>query len=317
MRTNVTKQRSWRGRPQMDNAHWTLDGPPLEVIIDLANRVGFDPWFNIPHRASNTYVRRFAWMVKDRLRPDLTAYVEYSNEVWNTTFRQHAYAEAEGLRLGLDTNPFRAATLFYARRSAEIFVIWEDVFHDPDRFIAVAGAKEWDASYARTILDYGPLREHSDVLAIGGYFGFEATWSRNCNRVSAMTLREFGNYVRDELVPNAMNRTRANAAVAREIGMPLIVYEGGQHFTTNSCNGNRAKQRRVERLFDRFNRSGRIQRMYLNFLRAQRSEGVSLFAHYHSTGKWTADGRFGARQHLLQPRTEAPKWAALQTWMGQ
>jgi hypothetical protein len=317
MLTNVTRQHSWSDRPQMQDAHWTLEGPPLEVMIDLANRVGFDPWFNIPHRASNTYVRKFARMVRDLLRPDLTAYVEYSNEVWNTTFRQHAYARAQGLRLGLATDPFRAATLYYARRSAQIFIIWEDVFGDPDRFVAVVGAKAWDAGYARTILRYGPLRAHGDVLAIDGYFGFEATWSQNCNRVSAMTLREFGNYVRDDLVPNALSRTRANAAVARARGMPLIVYEGGQHFTTNSCNGNRSKQRKVEKLFDRFNRSPRIKLIYLNFLRAESAAGVTLFAHYHATGKWTSDGRFGARQHLLQTRAEAPKYAALQIWMGQ
>ncbi len=317
MLTNVTRQRSWSDRPQMEDAHWTLEGPPLEVMIDLANRVGFDPWFNIPHQASNTYVRKFARMVRDLLRPDLTAYVEYSNEVWNTTFRQHAYAEAQGLRLGLDTDPFRAASLYYARRATQIFIIWEDVFGDPDRFIAVAGAKLWDAGYARTILDYGPLRAHSDVLAIGGYFGFEATWPENCSRVSAMTSREFGNYVRDELVPAALNRTRANAAVARERGIPLIVYEGGQHFTTNPCYGNRAKQRRVEALFDWINRSPRIKRIYLNFLRAESAAGVVLFTHYHTTGKWTADGRFGAREHFLQTRAEAPKYAALQIWMGQ
>jgi Ca2+-binding RTX toxin-like protein len=63
-------------------------GVPLEVMIELANQAGVDPWFNIPHLASDDYVRQFAVLIRDTLDPDLKAYIEYSNEVWNGMFVQ-------------------------------------------------------------------------------------------------------------------------------------------------------------------------------------------------------------------------------------
>jgi hypothetical protein len=315
-KTNGSQQQAAPDRPRLKDAQWTIAGPPVEVMVDLANRVGFDPWFNIPHLANDAYVRAFARRVEALLRPDLTAYVEYSNEVWNTTFIQHDYAEDRGLSLRLDTDPYRAASKFYARRSTEIFLIWEGVFGGSEGFTAVAGAKSWDVRDARTILDYGEMLEHSDVLAIGVYFGFEATWSQNCNRVASMNLTEFVRYARDELIPITLDRVENHDVVAREYGIPLIAYEGGQHFTTNGCYGNQTKQRAVESLFDRFNRDSRVRYIYLDFLQDVHDAGVVLFAHYQTTGKWTNDGRFGVREHLLQTREEAPKYDALLTWMG-
>ena len=55
-------------------------------MIQLANHVGAAPWFNMPHLGDDSYQRGFAQMVKERLRPDVKVYVEYSNEVWHTGF---------------------------------------------------------------------------------------------------------------------------------------------------------------------------------------------------------------------------------------
>ncbi len=56
-------------------------------------QVGFDPWFSMPYNANETYVRYFAQLVRDTLRPDVTVYVEYSNEVWHTGFLSGQYAQ--------------------------------------------------------------------------------------------------------------------------------------------------------------------------------------------------------------------------------
>ncbi len=72
-----------------------------EHMVLLANTVGADPWLCVPHAASDDYVRRLAALVLASLRPDLTVYLEYSNEVWNGLFGQGVYAAAQGRALGL------------------------------------------------------------------------------------------------------------------------------------------------------------------------------------------------------------------------
>lgn len=57
----------------------------------LANRVQQEPWFNMPHLATDDYITQFATLVRDNLASNLNVYVEFSNEVWNPMFEQHDY----------------------------------------------------------------------------------------------------------------------------------------------------------------------------------------------------------------------------------
>lgn len=63
-----------------------MNGAPIEDMIDIANRIGANAWFNIPHAADDDYIQKYAELVKKNLRPDLKVYVEYSNEVWHQGF---------------------------------------------------------------------------------------------------------------------------------------------------------------------------------------------------------------------------------------
>src|SRR4051794_8364702 len=70
-RTNDSKLRRWADRPVVEDATFTGKGVPVELMIDLANRLEADPWFCIPHLADDDFVRRFATLVRDRLSPRL------------------------------------------------------------------------------------------------------------------------------------------------------------------------------------------------------------------------------------------------------
>lgn len=70
-------------------------------MIDYCNRTGTSPWFCIPRRADDNYIRKFAEMVRDSLDPALLCYVEYSNEIWNSIFDQTRYCESLGMVLKL------------------------------------------------------------------------------------------------------------------------------------------------------------------------------------------------------------------------
>lgn len=95
MLTNGSPIQTWEDRPRMEDATWTSWGVPAEVMIDLSNQIGADPWFTMPHMADDAYVSNFATLVRDRLHPRLKAYVEYSNEVWNFIFPQAQWAGAQ------------------------------------------------------------------------------------------------------------------------------------------------------------------------------------------------------------------------------
>ena len=62
---------------------WTgPGGVPVEEIVALANATGRNIWVNIPHHASDDYVRQFAKMLHDTLHPQIMVRLD-TDEVWN------------------------------------------------------------------------------------------------------------------------------------------------------------------------------------------------------------------------------------------
>ncbi|KIN70436.1 hypothetical protein Z945_3491 [Sulfitobacter noctilucae] len=96
MDTNNSTISDTADAPQFADASWATTGAPLEVMIRLANETGTDPWFTLPHRATEDYMRDFITKVKAILDPQLTPYFEFSNEVWNWQFSQAQEAQTEG-----------------------------------------------------------------------------------------------------------------------------------------------------------------------------------------------------------------------------
>ena len=84
-------------RPSVNDAQYSTDkGAPVEVMVALANQVNSDPWFNMPHLATDDYVTDFATYVRDNLEPSQRVYVEYSNEIWNSVFTQYWWITDQG-----------------------------------------------------------------------------------------------------------------------------------------------------------------------------------------------------------------------------
>jgi len=125
MLTNGSEQKSWKDRPTTNYCNYTEHGVPIEVMADLCNWLGVDAWFCIPHLADDDYIHQFAILVKKLLKPELKAYIEYSNEVWNSGFKQNHYAQqkAKELQIPPSERPWEGAGKFYAKRSVEIFKI--------------------------------------------------------------------------------------------------------------------------------------------------------------------------------------------------
>jgi len=74
-----------------------LTSLPIELIVELSNKTGTDPWLSIPVDASDDYVRGMAEYVEANLDPRLKAYVEYGNENWNGIFHSYHYTTGKAL----------------------------------------------------------------------------------------------------------------------------------------------------------------------------------------------------------------------------
>lgn len=157
METNSSHQEKWTNRPVPEQQTFRvmvpkgaseksvgdthLGGVPVELMVDLCNETKSNPWFCLPHKADDEYVRNFARYVKDHLDPALKIYLEYSNEIWNNApaFQQTKWAREKGLAMGIPEGQDPAAA-WYAKRSLEIWNIWEEVFGGRERHVRVLAA---------------------------------------------------------------------------------------------------------------------------------------------------------------------------------
>jgi hypothetical protein len=69
METNRSEIVTWADRPVIEDATWARRGVPVELLVDLANRLDADAWLCIPHAADDDYVARLADLVAQRFYP--------------------------------------------------------------------------------------------------------------------------------------------------------------------------------------------------------------------------------------------------------
>lgn len=182
MNANTTTLSRPQDRPRLTDAIWGgPHGVPFEVMVDLANQVGADAWFTIPHLASDDLVREYARLAHEGLDDGRRALVEFSNEVWNPGFPQARWAE-EQARAEWGTG--EAGVQYGAYRAAQVADIWAEVF-GPDadsRLVRVIGTQTGWQGREEDILNAPAWQkadpngwrapyESFDAYAIAGYFG--------------------------------------------------------------------------------------------------------------------------------------------------
>ncbi len=228
-RTNGSEAREWTDRATpADCTQGSDKGVAAEIMVELANTLHADPWFCMPHEASDDFVERFATLVRDGLRPDLEVYVEYSNEVWNSGFAQARYAELKGIELGLSEHAVEARLRSYAERSVEVFRIWERVFGGTDRLQRVLAAQAGWPWTGTELMDWRDAYGDADVLAVAPYFGHALGDPTTQDEVASMPLEELFDVCAGEIASTA-GAAALHAANAAQRGLRLIAYEGGQH----------------------------------------------------------------------------------------
>jgi len=315
--TNGSKQREWDGRPKPDDCTWTERGVPVEVTVDLCNRLKINAWFCLPHLASDDYVRQFAGLVKHRLDPSLKVYVEYSNEVWNGMFEQHRYAEAQAKKLGLGPKerPWEGAAMFHAQRSVEIFRLWEEAFGGRERLVRViawqaAGGDYWSD---KMLLAQGDTGKNCDALAIAPYLSMciGPDTKPSSGEVGQWSVDRVLDYAETNALPECIGWMKTQKKVADKYGLKLLGYEAGQHLVGV---GGGENNEAMTKLFHAANRHPRMGGLYTKYLDAWRDLGGDVMCIFASTGAWSKWGSWGLLEFADQTEDNVPKCKAVLEW---
>jgi hypothetical protein len=308
-RTNHSKLVKWSQRAKPDDARYsTPAGVPVEVMVELANTRRAHPWFCIPHQTDDDFVREFAKIVKDKLRPELKVYVEYSNEVWNWSFEQTHWASAAGKKRALgDPEVGR----FYAERSVEVFKIWEDVL-GKDRLVRVLASQFVNSWLTEETLKWKDAYKHADVLAVAPYFGHEFGDPKLAGRSAKLSVDELFKQLEKEVEGKNVEQIEAQVKLAKKYGLRLIAYEGGQHLVGG---GGAENNEALTRLFIAANRDRRMAELYRKHLQHWADAGGGEYVLYNyvtAPGKW---GCWGLLEYQNQLPEDAPKYRAVVEWM--
>jgi hypothetical protein len=312
MQTNGSKIRTWNDRPKRDDATWTRNGVPIEVLCDLANRVDADAWFCIPHQADDAYVKAFAKLVASKLDVKHKIYVEYSNEVWNGGFAQNKYAGGQGQRFGMSTRPVEAARMYTAYRSVQIFAICESEI-SKDRLVRVLASQAAVPYVSEQILGFRGAAKHADALAIAPYLSFmpSPTSKPSAQDVGGWTVEQVMDHVERVSLPQSIKWISDQKKVADKFGLPLIAYEGGQHLVGVGGGENVDS---LTRVFKEANAHPRMEGIYARYFDAWAKNGGGLFCYFSSVGGWSKWGSWGLLQHLDDDPAASPKFRATFAW---
>ncbi len=301
---------------------WRVKGMPVEVLVKLANYMHIDPWFCIPNQATDNYISGFAKYVSDNLSPNLHCYIEYSNECWNWMFAQSHYCVSQGSLIWGSADQ-AAYHKYYALRSVKMFHLFEAAFNnDLSRLVRVFA---WQAAGSSvTLLDTeypaeysGKAYTHGDALAIGPYFGISLDGYNS--PAFNMTVPQILDYCNNYVNTTSTLWIKNNSIVAKNRKLGLICYEGGQHLVANGADKDAVSDSTTLLVskFAQVNADPRMKDIYLNYFNVWKNNGGGMFCAFNSCALGSKYGHWGAKTYESQPRSEAPKYDAMLTFMEQ
>ncbi|MCA9309748.1 MAG: hypothetical protein KDA21_00975 [Phycisphaerales bacterium] len=321
--TNASPVSQWSQRTPPDAYTQSQSaGVAPEVMIDLANRLGQDAWFCVPHMADDTCVRELARLIRDTLDPTLAVWVEYSNETWNSAgaFTQTTWVQDQGEALGLSTNRWEAGQFYVALRSAEIWRLFEEEFGAAsDRLVRVMATQGSNINVthmrvaALTDPAINPDALMPDALAIAPYFGRNyAPSDLPPNQPAYPDVDDILDVETPQSLAQVATWVAEQRAVADVQGWDLVCYEAGQHFVgiAGAENDNALTQ-----VLAAANRDPRMYGRYLEYLDLLRDGGVRVCAMFSFCGQWSKWGSWGTLEDLDQPLDQAPKYRAIIDWI--
>jgi hypothetical protein len=317
METNTENQDgTWAARPRLTHARWTdQGGVPFEVLIELANRLNAYPWFNMPHRASDDYVRNFAQTVRDKLAPTLKVYLEYSNETWNPDFPASRYAEAQAQALGIAApDAYTTRIRYHARRAPQIFDLWSSVFAGNARLVRVLGGQVPSTYLADVVASFENAYLKADAIGLNAYFSLdELDTVAGAERFAALTNAQAFAELRAKALTAFVADVQAQVATISKYKLKVMAFEGGNSLWPRGPGQSNAN---LTAKLNSIQRDPEMKTLYTEFLNSWFNAGGHLMMHFTDIASYSAAGGwFGSLEYLAQPRAEAPKYDGLMSFI--
>ena len=315
--TNTSDIRTWSDRrdvadirqgsgPEGSPSDPVVNGMSVEYMVQLANDLDADPWFNMPHMADDTFVRNFATYVRDHLEPGRKAYVEWSNEIWNFGWgfeASHWVQQQTQLPQYAGLDNWQVAGL-EAKRDLDI---WSSVFAgQASRLVRVAGG--WAANDWVTNRVVESMAGSFDAIAIAPYFSpDEDQRARYTSATTVDTVLADSRSGITESVGWARNHQALADAWTSRLGrdIKLVAYEGGPHL-----DGRNAPYQNV---FYAAANDPRMGELYRDYLKALDAVGMDLYVDFVYTGQAgaTSWGDFAKLHRMDEPLAGAYRYNAV------
>lgn len=309
--TNNSEVVSWS--EVITPSYYTQDsdsGVAPHYMIELANRLDADPWICIPHKADDTYVQELANLIDTELDSSRKVYIEYSNELWNFGFSQTGDIQQLGIDEGLSSSETYARLYYHAKRSAEIFTIFEDTI-GLDRLVRVIAGQAANSWIGSKVLEslYDTYNSEADVYAIAPYFGGGVAGDIiDDGDEDTITIDEIIELVRESIYSNSAVWIEDNKELADLYDIPMVSYEGGQHLVGVGTDVDNTTMN--EKLIAA-NRDSSMKDLYIEMYHIWEQKGGALFTFFNNIEIPTKWGSWGILEYQDQPEDEAPKYSAV------
>lgn len=308
-------------------------GLAFETMIQLANLLDADPWISVPTAADDDFVVNLATMIKNRLKPGLRCYVEYSNETWNFIYPGYAYSEAKTRQLELQ-GALIPADAWHAYRATEIFKIFNRVFGEADlrearqqsRLVRVLTSQTAYFNRAKSVMDWKmpgdaqpteglPAYKFADAWASTAYFGFKD--DKDGTVLERSSFDELIDLQLDDI--NAMFGTKSEPGILRQLfqeanarGMQFVTYEAGAGIVApgnrkdliikaGQLNQNQGMHLVYNAMFQKWSE------LYQDY----GAESVGVWTQYYDVGRYGKSGYWGLLQSTYQEPATVPKYQAI------
>jgi hypothetical protein len=283
-----------------------VNGMALEYMVQLANDLDADAWFNMPTMADDDFVEHFAVYVRDHLEPGRKAYVEWANEVWNFGWGFEASRWVDALR-ALPENAGLDHWQVAGREAKRDLDIWSRVFAGQEsRLVRVAAgwaAVDWVTNRIAESMAGG-----FDAIAIAPYITPTDTQrdgyatGTNVERVLADTRANIATSVEWVAAHERLARGWSER-LGREIA--LVAYEGGPHLDGRDAG--------YQPAFHAATNDPRMADIYRDYLRAIDAAGLDLYVDFQFTGAAGATpwGDFAKIHRMDEPLATAHRYRAV------
>jgi hypothetical protein len=247
LKTNNSQIVKWDDRCKPTDAQYTAKGGPYECAIELGNKLNKDIWINVPALADDDFVTQLGALVREKLKPGIHCYVEYSNEVWNGQFKQFSQnfeaAKAEvaaGDQTLNDGGADKNANYWARKRIAKRLIEIKKLMGADDRirmvlasqvgFSPPGGVLKMQLEYVEKY--FGPPANYFYAIAGAPYFSpgkdeTDPTGKKWYTQRTDCTVDTICTRLLARVGTSANDNVKAFHALARKYGLKSFGYEGG------------------------------------------------------------------------------------------